>query len=183
MEEGKILQILEIAKNTGKVRIGANETTKVVERGIAKLVVTAEDVDPKEVIMHLPHLCKEKNIPYATVGTKKELGRAAGIDVPTAAVAVIQEGEAKKLIESMIKPVEKPKVEKKEEKPAEKKETPEEKPKAEKKDKPKAPKKEKPAEKETPKEEAPKKDEKPKEEPKKEEPEAEEKKEEKPEEK
>ena len=53
MDENKILHAIEIAKNTGKVRIGTNETTKAIERGIAKLVVIADDVQPKEVIMHL----------------------------------------------------------------------------------------------------------------------------------
>ena len=103
MNEDKILHAVEIAKNTGKVRIGTNETTKAIERGIAKLVVAADDVQPKEVIMHLPSLCNEKKIPYATVKSKLELGRAAGIDVPTASIAVIEEGDAKRDIEEIAK--------------------------------------------------------------------------------
>lgn len=103
MDDDKILHIIEIARNTGKVRIGTNETTKAVERGIAKLVVTAEDVQPKEVTMHLPPLCNEKKIPCVSVKSKQELGRSAGIDVSTAAIAVIQEGDAKKDIEELSK--------------------------------------------------------------------------------
>jgi large subunit ribosomal protein L7Ae len=103
MNEDKILHAVEIAKNTGKVRIGTNETTKAIERGIAKLVVSAEDVQPKEVIMHLPSLCNEKKIPYVQVKSKLELGRAAGIDVPTAAIAITEEGDAKKDIEEIAK--------------------------------------------------------------------------------
>ncbi len=103
MNEDKILHAVEIAKNTGKVRIGTNETTKAIERGIAKLVVAAEDVQPKEVIMHLPSLCNEKKIPYVSVKSKLELGRAAGIDVPTASIAVIEEGDAKRDIEEIAK--------------------------------------------------------------------------------
>jgi large subunit ribosomal protein L7Ae len=103
MNEDKILHAVEIAKNTGKVRIGTNETTKAIERGIAKLVVAADDVQPKEVIMHLPSLCNEKKIPYATVKSTLELGRAAGIDVPTASIAVVEEGDAKRDIEEIAK--------------------------------------------------------------------------------
>lgn len=103
MDDDKILRAIEIARNTGKIRIGTNEATKAIERGIAKLVVAAEDVDPKEVIMHLPVLCDEKKIPYATVKSKMELGRAAGIDVPTASIAVVEEGDAKKDIEEIAK--------------------------------------------------------------------------------
>lgn len=101
-QEDKILHAVEIARNTGKIKIGANETTKAVERGIAKLVVIAEDVEPKEVVMHLPYLCKEKNIPFVNVSSKKELGRTAGIDVATSSVAILEEGEAKKQIEEII---------------------------------------------------------------------------------
>ncbi|MFQ6020629.1 MAG: 50S ribosomal protein L7Ae [Candidatus Aenigmatarchaeota archaeon] len=103
MDDEKILQTVEIARNTGKVKIGTNETTKAIERGIAKLVVIAEDVEPKEVVMHLPPLCDEKKIPYVKVKSKMELGRAAGIDVPTASIAIIEEGEAKKNIEEIVK--------------------------------------------------------------------------------
>jgi large subunit ribosomal protein L7Ae len=103
MDESKILHAVEIAKNTGKVRIGTNETTKAVERGIAKLVVVAEDVNPKEVIMHLDPLCKEKKIPYAAIAAKVDLGRAVGLKVPTAAVAVVEVGDAKKDIEAIAK--------------------------------------------------------------------------------
>jgi len=103
MEDDKILHAVEIAKNTGKIRIGTNEATKAIERGIAKLVVAAQDVQPKEVIMHLSPLCDEKKIPYVEVKSKKDLGRAAGINVPAASVAVIEEGDAKKDIEEIAK--------------------------------------------------------------------------------
>ena len=101
MDEGKILQAIEIAKNTGKVKIGTNETTKAVERGIAKLVVVAKDVDPKEIIMHFPALCKEKNTPLVVVPSKEELGVAAGLEVSTVAVAIVNDGDAKKEIEDL----------------------------------------------------------------------------------
>jgi large subunit ribosomal protein L7Ae len=103
MEDDKILHAVEIAKNTGKIRIGTNEATKAIERGIAKLVVAAQDVQPKEVIMHLSPLCDEKKIPYVEVKSKKDLGRAAGINVPAASVAVIEEGDAKKDIKEIAK--------------------------------------------------------------------------------
>jgi large subunit ribosomal protein L7Ae len=103
MNDDKVLHIVEIARNTGKVKIGTNEATKAIERGVAKLIVAAEDVQPKEIIMHLSPLCNEKKIPYATVQSKQELGRAAGIDVPTAAIAIIQEGDAKRDIEELAK--------------------------------------------------------------------------------
>jgi len=103
VDESKVLQAVEVAKNTGKVRIGTNETTKAVERGIAKLVVFANDVDPKEVVMHLNPLCDEKKITCAQVASKQDLGRAVGLKVSTAAIAVVEAGDAKKQIDEIAK--------------------------------------------------------------------------------
>ncbi len=88
--------IVEKAKKTGKVDKGTNEVTKAIELGVAKLVVYASDVSPKEIVAHLPVLCKEKNILCVEVDSKQKLGVAVGIGVSTAAVAVIQPGEADK---------------------------------------------------------------------------------------
>ena len=97
----KALEIIELSRTTGKIRKGANEVTKALERGIAKLVVVAKDVTPKELVMHLPLLAKEKNVPLVEVDSKEELGTAAGVSVGTAAVAIINEGDAKNLMKDM----------------------------------------------------------------------------------
>ncbi|MFW9985305.1 MAG: 50S ribosomal protein L7Ae [Candidatus Odinarchaeota archaeon] len=96
-------EIIEVARDTGKVRKGTNETTKAVERAIAKFVAIAEDVDPPEIIFHLPIMCEEKNIPYIYVANKNRLGTALGIDVPSASAAVIEAGEAQRIIDDLVK--------------------------------------------------------------------------------
>ena len=100
-DEAKILEAIEIARTTGKISKGANEVTKAIEKGNAKLVVYAADVTPKEVVMHLPLLCKDKNVPCVEISKKDDLGAAAGLPVATAAVAVVKEGEAKAVIEAI----------------------------------------------------------------------------------
>ena len=99
-------EALSIASKTGAVRKGTNEATKAVERAITKLVVIAEDVDPPEVIAHLPLLCDERKIPYVFVPSKDQLGSAVGIDVPCAAACIIKEGEATGLIKEIITRIE-----------------------------------------------------------------------------
>jgi len=101
----KVLQALEIAKNTGKIKKGTNETTKAIERGKTKLVIIAKDIEPKEIAMHLPVLCEEKKCEYVYVPSKEELGRAAGINVSTASACIIEPGEAKDLLEEIIKKI------------------------------------------------------------------------------
>jgi len=102
-ETKKILEVVELARETGKLRKGVNETTKAVERGEAKLVVVAGDVTPPEIVMHLQPLCEEKNIRYAKVETKLELGRAAGIQVGSSSIAVVDAGEGKKKLDELLK--------------------------------------------------------------------------------
>lgn len=99
----KALEAIEVARKSGKLKKGANEVTKVVERGVAKLVVVAQDTQPEEVIMHLPILSDEKNIPCIGVEAKTELGAAAGLTVSCTAVAITQEGDSKKIIEDITK--------------------------------------------------------------------------------
>jgi large subunit ribosomal protein L7Ae len=98
--------IVEKARDNGKISKGANETTKQVERGVAKLVVMAEDVTPEEILAHMPILCEEKNIPYAYVPSKQDLGIAAGLHVGTASIAIVDIGKDKSNIESIVKKLE-----------------------------------------------------------------------------
>lgn len=152
--QAKALEAITVASDTGRIRKGANETTKAVESGNAALVVIAEDVDPEEVVLHIPMICTEKNIPYCYVATKKELGAAAGLSVPSAAITIEKAGNAAELVKSIAEKVSKsaPKKEEKkveapkaETKPEHKKEAPAEKPAKEKKEKAPRAKKEKPA--------------------------------------
>ena len=98
-----IYQIIEKARKTGKIEKGTNEVTKAVERGTAKLVVYASDVEPKEIVQHLPSLCKEKKILCKEVDSKQKLGIAAGLPVATSSLAVIESGDAEKDIAALKK--------------------------------------------------------------------------------
>ena len=104
MEDNRIekaYHAIELAKATGKIKKGTNEVTKQIERGNAKLVVMANDISPKEIIMHLPILCKEKGVICIEVGKKEDLGAAAGMSIGTSSVAITKEGEAKELIKEL----------------------------------------------------------------------------------
>jgi len=95
-------EALQIASRTGRIRKGTNETTKAIERGQARLVVIAEDVDPPEIVAHLPILCDERKIPYVYVPSKVKLGSSVGIDVQSAAACIIETGEAEDLVKEII---------------------------------------------------------------------------------
>lgn len=97
----KIYQLVQIAKETGKVKKGTNEVTKVLERGEAKFVVMAEDVDPPEILAHIPMLCEEKKVPYGYVPSKVSLANAVGLEKQAASVAIIDFGNGKALMEEI----------------------------------------------------------------------------------
>lgn len=101
----KAYEAVEQANKSGKIKKGVNEVTKAVERGTAKLVLVAKDTNPKEILMHLPGLCEEKGIVLIPVPKREDLGRISGLNIPTAAVAIIQEGEAKQLIKELASKV------------------------------------------------------------------------------
>jgi len=99
-------EALQLANQTGSVRKGTNETTKAIERAQAKLVVIAEDVDPPEVVAHLPLICDERKIPYVFVPNKQKIGSAVGIDVPAAAACIVEPGDAAPLLKEIGKRLE-----------------------------------------------------------------------------
>ena len=102
-----ILEAVRVASQSGKVRKGTNEATKAIERGISKLIVIAEDVEPPEVVAHLPIICEEQNAAYAFVPSKQDLGKALGIDVTSAAAAIIDAGDANHIVEEVVSSIKK----------------------------------------------------------------------------
>lgn len=98
-----VYQILEKARRTGKIEKGTNEVTKAIERGTAKFVAYAADVEPKEIVAHIPALCKEKKIPCLEADSKQKLGISIGLPVSASSIAVIEAGEADKDIASLKK--------------------------------------------------------------------------------
>jgi len=98
-----VYELIEKARKTGKVEKGTNEVTKAIERGTAKLVAFGADVEPKEVVQHLPILCKEKNVPCIEADKKEKLGVSVGLGVACASVCIIDAGDAEKDLEGFIK--------------------------------------------------------------------------------
>jgi large subunit ribosomal protein L7Ae len=103
----KSLEALDLARTTGNVKKGTNETTKIIERGMARLVLVSEDVTPEEVVMHIPPLCEEKNIPYLYVKNQKDLGAACGINKGCASAVIVDPGKAEEAVVNVIAELEK----------------------------------------------------------------------------
>jgi len=104
-----ILDLIQQAANYKQLLKGANESTKALNRGIAEFIVMAADAEPLEILLHLPLLCEDKNVPYVFVKSKQALGRATGVSRPVIACAVtINEGsQLKSQIQSLQNAIEK----------------------------------------------------------------------------
>lgn len=104
-----ILDLIQQSANYKQLLKGANESTKALNRGIAEFIVMAADAEPLEILLHLPLLCEDKNVPYVFVKSKQALGRATGVSRPVIACAVtINEGsQLKSQIQSLQNAIEK----------------------------------------------------------------------------
>lgn len=83
-----IMNLLQEALNYNQLRKGTNEATKTLNRGVAEIIVMAADTEPIEILMHLPLLCEDKNVPYVFVRSKQALGRACGTSRPIVACSI-----------------------------------------------------------------------------------------------
>jgi len=95
-------EALKIASETGKIRKGTNEATKSIERGRARLVLIAENVEPPEIVAHLPLLCDERKAPYVFVPEKQRIGQAVGLMVGSAAASIEEPGDGKELLDEIV---------------------------------------------------------------------------------
>ncbi|KAJ1620159.1 13 kDa ribonucleoprotein-associated protein [Pavlovales sp. CCMP2436] len=83
-----IMDVVQQAANYKQLKKGANEATKTLNRGISELIVMAADAEPLEILLHLPLLCEDKNVPYVFVSSKQALGRACGVSRPVIACSI-----------------------------------------------------------------------------------------------
>lgn len=103
-----ILDLVQQAANYKQIKKGANEATKTLNRGISEFIIMSADAEPLEILLHLPLLCEDKNVPYVFVPSKVALGRACGVSRPVIA-ASITSNEASQLgpqIQSMREQIE-----------------------------------------------------------------------------
>jgi len=101
----KAYSLAELAREGGKIKKGTNEVTKAVERGVAAIVIMATDVNPPEILAHIPALCDERNVAYVYVPSKAELGIAIGLEKPTASIAILDVGKGKPICDEITQAV------------------------------------------------------------------------------
>jgi len=83
-----ILDLVQQASHYRQLKKGANEATKTLNRGISELIILAADTSPLAILLHLPLLAEDKNVPYVYVPSKTALGRACGVSRAVIAASI-----------------------------------------------------------------------------------------------
>jgi H/ACA ribonucleoprotein complex subunit 2 len=103
-----LFKLLEAGSKAKNVRRGVKEVQKAIRKKETGVMIFAGDVEPLDVISHLPVLCEDNSIPFIFVRSKEELGAASSTKRPTSCILVREHADYKKLYEDCkkrIKPV------------------------------------------------------------------------------
>jgi len=65
------------------LKFGLNHVTTLIEEDKAEMVVIAHDVDPIEMVVHLPALCRKKGVPFCFIRGKANLGKLCHMKTAT----------------------------------------------------------------------------------------------------
>ena len=100
-----LFDLCEKCNSMKKLKKGANEAGKSLNRDLAELVILAADADPLEIILHLPLLCEDKSVPYIFVPSMAELGQACGTSRNVIACSIIKRNSQDDALAEEIKQV------------------------------------------------------------------------------
>jgi H/ACA ribonucleoprotein complex subunit 2 len=84
----KLHKTIKKASKARQVKRGVKEVVKGIRKGEQGLLVLAADINPIDIISHLPVLSEEAQIPYVFVTSKEELGHASSTKRPTSCVMI-----------------------------------------------------------------------------------------------
>lgn len=84
----ELFGLIALAVKANAVRRGVKEATKFLRKGEKGIMVFAGDVEPLDVMSHMPILCEDSEVPYVFVKSREELGLNAGLKRPTACILI-----------------------------------------------------------------------------------------------
>ncbi|XP_078121793.1 H/ACA ribonucleoprotein complex subunit 2-like protein [Sander vitreus] len=84
----KLYKCVKKAAKVKNIRRGVKEVQKFINKGEKGIVVLAGDTLPIDVYCHLPVMCEDRNLPYAYIPSKGDLGSSAGSKRPTCVILI-----------------------------------------------------------------------------------------------
>jgi len=98
-------EAVEAPKKPVVVKFGINHVTSLIEQKKAQLIVIAHDVDPIELVVWLPTLCRKRGVPYCIVKGKARLGQVVGLKTATVVAVTTVKPEDKQELANIINAV------------------------------------------------------------------------------
>ncbi|KAL7853792.1 hypothetical protein AOLI_G00206360 [Acnodon oligacanthus] len=101
----KLYKCVKKAAKLKQIRRGVKEVQKFVNKGETGIVVLAGDTLPIDVYCHLPVMCEDRNLPYAYIPSKVDLGSSAGSKRPTCVIMIKPHDEYKETYDECLEEV------------------------------------------------------------------------------
>ncbi|KAJ6599061.1 RNA-binding protein [Mycena vulgaris] len=98
----KLHKTIKKASKARQVKRGVKEVVKGIRKGEKGLLILAADINPIDIISHLPVLSEEAQIPYIFVSSKEELGNASSTKRPTSCVFLTPDAKKKPSKEGVV---------------------------------------------------------------------------------
>lgn len=84
----RIYKLVKKSSQVKQTRRGVKEVVKALRKGAKGFCVIAGDINPVDVVTHLPIMCEDRHIPYMYIPSKHDLGAAAATKRPTSCILV-----------------------------------------------------------------------------------------------
>jgi len=91
----KLHKVIKKSSKARQVKRGVKEVVKGIRKGEKGLLILAADINPIDIISHLPVMSEEAQIPYIFVASKEELGQASSTKRPTSCVMICPDQKQK----------------------------------------------------------------------------------------
>ncbi|KAI4878754.1 hypothetical protein NFI96_028751 [Prochilodus magdalenae] len=101
----KLYKCVKKAAKLKQIRRGVKEVQKFINKGETGIVVLAGDTLPIDVYCHLPVMCEDRNLPYAYIPSKVDLGSSAGSKRPTCVIMIKPHDEYKEAYDECLEEV------------------------------------------------------------------------------
>ncbi|KAK9506347.1 hypothetical protein O3M35_008302 [Rhynocoris fuscipes] len=99
----KIYKLIKKAsKNREYCKTGLKLVQSAIRKGATGLVILAGDVSPVDVMIHLPAVCEDKEIPYCYVPSKDDIGTAMGVTRGVITVLILDNPEIQELYAEIL---------------------------------------------------------------------------------
>jgi len=103
----KVYKLIKKGTKAKSIRSGLKDVQSRIRKGETGLVIFAGDVTPVDVMVHMPVVCEDKQIPYIYTPSRMDLGAAMGVKRGCLMILVKEHDDIKELYDEVSKEINK----------------------------------------------------------------------------